>query len=151
MGDAPVLKVAAKAVLVNPSGKVLILRESSKHDTNTQAGRYQLPGGRIDAGEALFDGLRREVMEETGLSIQVGRALTAGEWRPIVKGVPHQIIGMFFVCTTDSETVRLSEEHNHALWIDPATYKRYDVIDPDWEAIDALAGSMEVAKNSLKW
>lgn len=62
MSDQPLkLCVAAKAVIVNDAGNVLILRESGAHDTNTRVGRYQLPGGRIEAGEQLFEGLRREV------------------------------------------------------------------------------------------
>jgi 8-oxo-dGTP diphosphatase len=132
-----VLNVAAKAVIVNPKGQVLIMRESSAHDTNTKAGHYQLPGGRIDTGEALLDGLRREVLEETGIELEVGQPLLAGEWRPVIKGVPHQIIGTFFACKTTATDVRLSEEHDDALWIDPAERAKYDIVSPDDAAIDA--------------
>lgn len=134
-----VLNVAAKAVIARGDGKVLILRESGDHDTNTRVGRYQLPGGRIDIGESLFEGLKREVSEETGLTIKIGRPLLAGEWRPVVKGVPHQIIGMFFTCTTKGSGVRLSDEHDKAVWIDPKERKQYDIVEPDYQAVEEFA------------
>jgi 8-oxo-dGTP diphosphatase len=36
------------------------------------AGQWSLPGGRLELGETLEAGLKREMSEETGLDIQVG-------------------------------------------------------------------------------
>lgn len=134
---SPVLHVAGKVVLVNGKGQVLVLRESPRHVTNTKAGRYQLPGGRLEPGEAFFDGLKREVLEETGLSVTPGQPLLVGEWRPVVQGVPRQIIGMFLTATANSQEIRLSEEHDDYQWIDPRKRAEYDIVAPDCDAIDA--------------
>ena len=45
---------------------------------------YELPGGRINEYEKMVDGLRREIMEETGLTVNVIRGeadslITAGK------------------------------------------------------------------------
>lgn len=40
---------------------------------------YDFPGGGIEKGETIHDGLLREVKEETGLSVKVGPLLYAGE------------------------------------------------------------------------
>jgi 8-oxo-dGTP diphosphatase len=132
------LRVAAKAVITNPKGQVLILREASyeTHPTNTKSGRYQLPGGRLEAGETFEEALRREVQEETGLEIEIAKPLLVGEWRPIIRGVPHQIIGIFMSATTTSNKVQISDEHDAFLWIDPAKRAEYDIVTPDWRAID---------------
>lgn len=133
----PVQRIAAKALIVNKNGDVLILREASTYNEGTNIGRYHLPGGRIEPGEFFLDGLAREAMEETGLTIEAGKPLYVGEWRPIIKDVPHQIVAIFFVCALVSGTVKLSSEHSDFKWVAPRQSKRYDIMAPDDLVIDA--------------
>jgi len=133
-----ILQVAMKAVIVH-DGKVLILREAAKHTTNTHKGRYQMPGGRVEPGEVFSVALDREIREETGLTVIQKDPILTGEWRPIIKGVPHQIIGMFIVCEAPTDTVVLSEEHDAFLWINPKDYKRYNILSPDCDAVARYA------------
>lgn len=137
------MNVAAKAVIVNDKGQILIVRESTTHDTNTQGGRYSLVGGRLNPGESYLDALKREVMEEVGLDVEPGRPIYVGEWRPVIKGVPHQIVAIFTICKAKSTQVRLSEEHDGFEWIDPKQRGDYDLADPDWDVIDVYAGVTE--------
>ena len=37
-----------------------------------RAGEWSLPGGRLELGESLVEGVRREVREETGIDVDVG-------------------------------------------------------------------------------
>lgn len=53
-------------VLVNKSGRVLMLRRSNVHG----AGAWSAPGGHIDKGESLERCAEREVFEETGVTIR---------------------------------------------------------------------------------
>ncbi len=135
------LHIAPKAVIGNSEGQVLILREASAetYSGNTQSGRYQLPGGKLDPGETFEACLKREVLEETGLDIELGEPLLVGEWRPVVRGAQQQIIGVFVAATAKTEEVRLSGEHDGYEWIDPANHTEYDIIPPDCDAIDVLA------------
>jgi 8-oxo-dGTP diphosphatase len=127
---------ATKAFIVY-NGKVLLLRESGKYIDGTNVGRYDVVGGRVKPGERFDDSLRREIQEETGLGITIGRPFYVGEWRPVVKDEQWQIIGTFFVCTSESDTVVLSEDHDEYLWIDPKDYEKYSIIEnlkPAFEA-----------------
>lgn len=137
-----VLNVAAKAVIVNQEGKVLIVRESTGHDTNTRAGLYGLPGGRLNDGESFFDALQREIMEEVGLKITPVRPVYVGEWRPTIKGVPHQVVAVFMICQTKTTEVRLSEEHDDFAWINPAKRTEYDFMEPDNVVIDEYVATI---------
>jgi len=133
-----VQQVAMKGVIVHDS-RVLILRESATYGDGTQRGRYHMPGGRINPGENFEDGLRREIKEETGLEVKVEYPIYVGEWRPVIRGVPHQIVATFLVCKSKTDKVRLSSEHDDYKWIDPRDRSSYDIMDPEWDVIDRYA------------
>jgi ADP-ribose pyrophosphatase YjhB (NUDIX family) len=56
------------ALLSDGGGRVLLARRAHEPD----AGLWDAPGGFLDEGEAPLDGLRRELLEETGLTIDPG-------------------------------------------------------------------------------
>src|SRR4051812_34993193 len=57
-------RVSVKGLLVK-DGKVLLLKESTK-----LSGQWELPGGGLDFGEDIHQGLKREIEEETGLKVK---------------------------------------------------------------------------------
>lgn len=131
-------KIAVKAILVNKDGEVLVLRKSSddiRHSGNS--GKYNLPGGKIDAGETITDALAREIKEETSLHITNTnlQPFFAGDWRPTVNGKQIQIIGMFFICKQWSGEISLSDEHDSYAWINPQTISEYTILPPEDQAI----------------
>jgi 8-oxo-dGTP diphosphatase len=123
------LFVATKAFIVNDEGKVLLVRESSKYKDGANAGRFDIVGGRVEPGQRFDESLKREVKEETGLEVKIGRPFFVNEWRPTVKGEEWQIVGIFFECVPDSIDVKLSEDHDAFEWIDPKKYSRYPIIE----------------------
>lgn len=60
---------AVGGVVLDESGRLLVIRRGHEPD----AGRWTLPGGRLEPGESEEGALRRELREETGLSVRVGR------------------------------------------------------------------------------
>jgi len=130
-------RVAAKALIVNDDGKVLILREANTYVEGTNIGKYGLPGGRTEPDEKFFDGLHREVMEETGLKVEPIKPLYVGEWFPTIKGVPNHITAIFMACKALTTDVKLSEEHDHYEWIDPEKYVDFQMMAPDDDVIKA--------------
>jgi 8-oxo-dGTP diphosphatase len=56
--------IAACAYVENDVGAVLLVRTRDRPDT------WEMPGGRVEAGESLLDAVRREVAEESGIAIE---------------------------------------------------------------------------------
>ncbi|CAL4133525.1 unnamed protein product [Meganyctiphanes norvegica] len=75
------------AVLVNDKGQVLMMQEAK----SSCAGQWYLPAGRMEAGESIVEASKREVLEETGLEVDITTLLmvesASGSWyRFVVTG-----------------------------------------------------------------
>ncbi|KJS57893.1 NUDIX hydrolase [Streptomyces rubellomurinus] len=88
-------------------GRVLAIRRADN-------GTWEPPGGVLELDEAIEDGVRREVYEETGIKVSVER-LTG-----VYKNVSRGIVALVFRCRSESEVVRLSEESVEVAWLTPA-------------------------------
>lgn len=99
-------QIVQTAVLINNSNCSLILR--------TPEGKWQLPGGRLNEGEVWDAGLRREIQEETGITdVDIVSILMTDNWE--FRGV--QMYGVYFLCRTMSQDVRISSEHTDYRWV----------------------------------
>jgi 8-oxo-dGTP diphosphatase len=112
------LFVGAKAVIVE-GGKILVLREA-KYDEGTNEGKWDVPGGRINPEEPILDGLRREVMEESGLEVEVGEVLVVHETFPSIKGEDCHIVRIYYQAKPLSGKVILSPDHDKYEWVSKA-------------------------------
>lgn len=110
---------AVKAFVVN-DGKILLLQESTNYADGTNAGKWDVPGGRVNLGEKWDESLLREIKEETGLAVTIGRPFAMGEWRPVVRGEQWQVIATFVECHVLGEPhVILSQDHGKYDWFTP--------------------------------
>lgn len=110
-------QVAVKAVIRRKDGKFLIVREGS---------RWQAVGGRLEKGEKLEDGLRRETSEETGIGdLIVDKVIHVDEWFAKPEGELKHIVALFFLCTTKTENITLSEEHQEYAWVSTNELEKY--------------------------
>lgn len=99
-------------------GKVLVVREAA-YDEGTNTGKWDIPGGRIESDEPIMDGLRREVMEESGLTIEPIRLVGAGENFPSIKGESCHVVRLYYLADAITTNVTLSRDHDAYEWIDP--------------------------------
>jgi 8-oxo-dGTP diphosphatase len=129
------LFVAMKAFIVHDN-KVLILRESNKYSEGTNVSKYDFPGGRVKPGERFDEGLLREIKEETGLEVDIKKPLAINEWRPEVKGEKWQIVATFIECSSNSKDVKLSDDHDEYLWINPKEFSNYNIIKTNLVAFE---------------
>ena len=123
--------VTVGALLVGPSGRVLVIRTHKWRD------RWGVPGGKVDLGETLLDAVRREVREETGLeAVDV-------VWAPVQEAVDHpqfhrpaHFVLLNFVARVDDERVTLNDEAQAYAWVDPEAALGMDLNDPTRALVD---------------
>ncbi len=130
--------LAAKAIIKNAEGKFLILRESGSYDEGTNIGKWDVPGGRLESGETLYEGLAREVSEEVGLKFITERLLDARENFPVIKGEKTHIVRLYYLCSTTDTEVTLSPDHDRFEWITKEEVQDYEVMVDVKELIDQI-------------
>ena len=69
--EYPEAPIAAVGAVVLDGERVLLIRRGQE----PQKGEWSLPGGALELGETLDEGVRREVLEETGLVVEPVRVV----------------------------------------------------------------------------
>ena len=131
MNNKIVQRIATKAVVTRSDGKFVLLREANTYEEGTNIGRWNMPGGRLDIGENFESGLKRELFEETGLKVEIIKPLYVGEWRPIIKGVQNQIVGILFLCESKPGNIVLSQDHDAYKWVSAKEALELDIMEPE--------------------
>ena len=108
--------VSAKAVVVSGQ-KILLLRQAN--------GDWDLPGGKVDRKERVWDGLLREVWEETRIKVDPVELLTAGTRK---RSSRNERLTISFLCAAKKplrkKHIRLSTEHDGFALVDFREAKR---------------------------
>lgn len=80
---------------------------------------YFLLGGGIDPGESEEDCIRREVLEETGLSVTVGKKVAVGEeYTADLRGGPYHPTGHIYLVELGEQIALPSETDHFLTWMD---------------------------------
>jgi ADP-ribose pyrophosphatase YjhB (NUDIX family) len=132
-----VQRFSTYARVTDPAGRVLLARIASGYPS---AGRWHLPGGGTDVGEAPAEALLREVTEETGQRGRVGRLLSVSHrHNPVARGwegypINWHTIRVVYEMTVDEPTEpRVTEAAGgstvEAAWMRPAEVDRQTLTD----------------------
>ena len=78
----------AVGVLIAPNGDFLL---TSRPDGKVYAGYWEFPGGKVEDGESVEQALRRELIEEIGITIA-----QVHPWRTAVVDYPHALVRLNF-------------------------------------------------------
>lgn len=105
--------IAAAGVVINDKDEILMVK--------THNAGWVFPGGQVEVGENVIDAVKREIMEEAGVEIEVGELFcvssNTGKYPGYngVKEVSTKIM-LDFVCRAKGGTPRPSEENSQSAY-----------------------------------
>jgi len=119
--------VAVGAIILDRDERVVLIQRGQP----PQQGRWSIPGGKLLLGEAMADGVQREVMEETGLQVSVGPLIDTVErvTRNAEGEIQYHYIIVDFLCSRTGGTLSPNSDAASAEWASLDSLQNYDLID----------------------
>ncbi|MEO0495209.1 MAG: NUDIX domain-containing protein [Actinomycetota bacterium] len=112
----------AVGAVVRHDDHLLLIRRA----TPPEAGRWSLPGGRVEPGERMVDAAAREVREETGLEVSVGDPF---DWVERI-GPDHHFVIVDFAATVERLVVPVAgDDAAEARWVPAAAVADLALVD----------------------
>ena len=138
--DRPYVGVGAVIVA---DGRVLIVKR--KYDP--LAGQWSLPGGGVELGETLEQSIVREMLEETGLEIEVGPVIEVFDriTRDDDGEVRYHFVLVDYLCWPVGGALRASSDVADARFVDPADLPHYNLTV---KANEVIARALELDREA---
>jgi 8-oxo-dGTP diphosphatase len=118
------------AGLMARDGRVLITQRCANQALPLQ---WEFPGGKVEPGEAPAAALARELMEEIGVTVEVGRI-----WDVLFHAYPaFDLVMLVYACRLVEGEPRAVEVADVA-WVVPPELPRWDILPADRPLVDRL-------------
>lgn len=101
--------------------------------------KWEFPGGKIDEGEMPEECLKRELREELGIEVAVGKPLL-----PVTHHYPTFSVTLYpFICTIVSGEITLLE-HAACVWLPPEMLHTLDWAEADMPVIKIYRKTLKI-------
>ncbi len=140
----PAVRLVVGAAIVDDLASPTRLLAARRTEPAALAGGWELPGGKVDDGESPIVALHREIDEELGVSISVGRLLPGplpGATWPLTDRF-EMIVWLAEV--TEGEPAPL-EEHDELRWLQADRLHEVGWLPADLPIVEALAPLLSAA------
>ncbi len=124
-------KLVVAGLIIGDDGRVLITQRRADQALPLQ---WEFPGGKVEAGESPVAALARELREEIGVEVAVGRI-----WEVLFHAYPDfDLVMLVYPCRiTDGEPHPV--EVADLAWIEPAALPGdFDILPADRPLVDRL-------------
>ena len=124
-------KLVVAGLIIADDGRVLITR---RKDDQPMGGQWEFPGGKLEPGEAPTAGLARELREELGVEVSVGRA-----WDVLHHAYPEfDLLMIVYACRLAAGATPRPVEVADLAWCRPAELGGYAILPADAPLVDRL-------------
>jgi 8-oxo-dGTP diphosphatase len=122
--DRPVVGVGG---VVISSGRALLVRRGGP----PLEGEWSIPGGMLEVGETLFEGVRRELAEETGLEVRVMELIEVFERISLdATGKPkYHFVVLDYLCEVLQGEARAGSDVTAVAWAAPSDLPKYSLTE----------------------
>jgi 8-oxo-dGTP diphosphatase len=122
--ERPMVGVGGVVIL---QGRALLIRRGGP----PLQGQWSIPGGMLEVGETLIEGVRRELIEETGVEVKVGKLIevferinldTAGKTR-------YHFVILDYLCEAIRGEARAGSDVTDVAWVAAGELGKYSLTE----------------------
>jgi mutator protein MutT len=123
--EYPAQPVVGVGAVIVRDGRVLIVRRGHE----PRKGEWSLPGGVVELGEALEDAVRREALEETGLTVEVGPIVETFDrvHRDTGGRVRYHFVIVDYLCAAPDGDATAGHDAEEVAWIGEDEISAYGI------------------------
>ncbi|AUC61510.1 8-oxo-dGTP diphosphatase [Cyanobacterium sp. HL-69] len=129
MSNLPYLRIGT-AVIVDDEGLILIDKRRNK---GSMANKWEFPGGKFEEGENAQECIVREIKEELGIDIEVGKHLIN-----VKHDYPHLSLTLMVyyarIISGKPQTIECAEIR----WVKPEELDNFDFPDANYQIIEKI-------------
>jgi len=129
--DVPIIGVGA---VVIAQGRIVLVKRAHE----PLKGEWNLPGGGVELGESLQHACAREVLEETGLEVQVGSVIEVFDriTRDEQGQVQYHFVLVDYLCRVVGGTLRSGSDASDIALADPFELDSYGLTEKARQVIE---------------
>jgi 8-oxo-dGTP diphosphatase len=139
-----VVDVVGAAIVDDPRRPTRLLA-ARRGRGDRHAGRWELPGGKVETDEGLAEALVREIREELGTTVRLLERLDGplpGGWWALTPPEATTAYRMAVWLATVDEQPRPLEGHDELRWLRRSELRTVDWLPGDLPVIESLAGRL---------
>jgi ADP-ribose pyrophosphatase YjhB (NUDIX family) len=127
--EGPIVGVGAVVV---HRGRVLLVKRGNQ----PLKGKWSLPGGMLELGESLTQGVAREVQEETGLDVEAIELIELidrihKESGPSGERVRYHYVIADYLCRVVGGTLQAASDATGVRWVERAEWNSHSALELD--------------------
>jgi 8-oxo-dGTP diphosphatase len=127
--------------VVISSGRALLVRRGRA----PLQGQWSIPGGMLEVGETLLEGVRRELLEETGIEVRVGELIEVFEriTTDNHRKTRYHFVVLDYLCEAVSGEARAGSDVVDVVWAGPSELAKYSISET---AMRVIMKAFEMAR-----
>jgi 8-oxo-dGTP diphosphatase len=139
--DRPLVGVGG---VVISDGRALLIRRGGP----PLEGQWSIPGGMLEVGETLLEGVRRELLEETGIEVRVLEFIEVFERINVdaVGKTQYHFVVLDYLCEVIRGEARAGSDVIDVAWARPSEFEKYSLTET---ATRVILKAFEMAKERL--
>lgn len=119
------------AGIIMSGGRILVTQRTASQPMPL---KWEFPGGKLEAGETPEVALRRELLEELGVEVEVGKI-----YEVLTHAYPaFDLLMLVYPCRCLGEKGPECLEVADFAWVEPAEMPGYDILEADAPLVDRL-------------